>query len=64
MPPEEKTGDRNEKRGEEKFNRQVECRGESDPDEPTRAKVDERPSRADPRLIILARESLEVCSER
>ena len=54
MPPEEETTDRNEKRGEQKFNRQVECRGERDPDEPASAEIDEWHSRADPRLIILA----------
>ena len=34
VPPEKETSDRDEQREEQKFNRQVECRGESDPDEP------------------------------
>jgi hypothetical protein len=63
VPPEEETNDRDEKRREPKFNRQVKCRSESDPDEPASAQVDEWHSRADPCLIILARERRQV-SER
>jgi hypothetical protein len=54
VTPEEKTTDRGKKRVGEKFNRQVECRSERDPDEPASAEIDEWHSRADPRLIILA----------
>ena len=54
ISPEEETDNRNEKRREQKFNRQAECRGECDPDELDSANIDEWHSRADPRLIILA----------
>jgi hypothetical protein len=56
MPPEEETHHRNEKGGEQKFDRQVQRRGERDPDEPASAEVDEWHNRADPRLIIHARD--------
>jgi hypothetical protein len=56
MPAEEETDDRNEKRGEQKFDRQVQRRGERDPDEPASAQVDEWHSRADPHPIISARD--------
>ena len=55
VAPWPETEDRNEKRGEQKFKRQAKCRSERDPDEPASAQVDEGHSRADPRLMILAR---------
>jgi hypothetical protein len=42
MPPEEETRDRDEKREEQKFNRQVKCRSKSNLDEPACVEVDER----------------------
>jgi hypothetical protein len=50
--PEEETNAGNEERGEQKFNRQVKCRGERDPDEPASAEIDEGHSRADPGHIM------------
>jgi hypothetical protein len=46
--PQHEANNRNEKREEQNFNRQVKCRGERDPDEPASAQVDEWHSRADP----------------
>jgi hypothetical protein len=56
ISPEEETNDWNEKRGEQKFNQQVECRSERDSDEPASAEVDEWLRCTDPRLIILAQD--------